>query len=245
MRGLRVVSVDPPGCTDIDDALHCRRLANGHWEVGVHIADVAHFVRAQTALDDEAASRATTVYLVDKRIDMLPTALSTDTCSLRGGEERLTFSCIWELDDQAGVVETRFHKSIIRSTAALTYEQAQNQIDDRSDQSPLANDLRQLNILAKVCALCFLFSVFLFAHRQQTNKQKLRAARIARGALTLASTQVRRWAFWALLAHRCRVAARRCALCARPTRRWPTSRGASVLGAQRVASGADVCAQHC
>lgn len=72
LRHIDVCSVDPPGCTDIDDALHCRTLDNGHLEVGVHIADVTHFIRPGTALDREAASRATTVYLVDKRIDMVP-----------------------------------------------------------------------------------------------------------------------------------------------------------------------------
>lgn len=72
MRHLDVCSVDPPGCTDIDDALHCRDLPNGNLEVGVHIADVSHFIRPGTAIDKEAALRATTVYLVDKRIDMVP-----------------------------------------------------------------------------------------------------------------------------------------------------------------------------
>lgn len=72
LRHLDVCSVDPPGCTDIDDALHCRSLPNGNFGVGVHIADVSHFIRPGTALDKEAALRATTVYLVDKRIDMVP-----------------------------------------------------------------------------------------------------------------------------------------------------------------------------
>jgi exosome complex exonuclease DIS3/RRP44 len=72
LRFLDICSVDPPGCTDIDDALHCRELPNGNLEVGVHIADITHFIRPGTALDKEAALRATTVYLVDKRINMLP-----------------------------------------------------------------------------------------------------------------------------------------------------------------------------
>jgi exosome complex exonuclease DIS3/RRP44 len=169
LRSLRIMSVDPPGCTDIDDALHCRALENGNFEIGVHIADVSHYVRPRTALDDEAMSRGTTVYLVDKRIDMLPAALSTDTCSLRGGVERLAFSCIWEVDADANILATRFHKSIIRSVAALTYEAAQKLIDAAPAGDENAEALRQLNRLAK----------------------KLRAARLSRGALTLASTQVR------------------------------------------------------
>jgi len=72
LRNLDICSVDPPGCTDIDDALHCRSLSNGNFNVGVHIADVSHFIRPGTALDKEASLRATTVYLVDKRIDMVP-----------------------------------------------------------------------------------------------------------------------------------------------------------------------------
>ncbi|KAK6052730.1 RNB-like protein [Cooperia oncophora] len=97
LRHLTICSVDPLGCTDIDDALHCRPLDNGLLEVGVHIADVTHFVRAGTAIDDEAASRATTVYLCDRRIDMLPERLSSNLCSLRGGEERYAFSVIWTM----------------------------------------------------------------------------------------------------------------------------------------------------
>ncbi|VDK44606.1 unnamed protein product [Cylicostephanus goldi] len=88
LRHLTICSVDPLGCTDIDDALHCRPLDNGFLEVGVHIADVTHFVRSGTAIDEEAASRGTTVYLCDRRIDMLPAMLSSNLCSLRGGEER-------------------------------------------------------------------------------------------------------------------------------------------------------------
>ena len=72
LRHVDICSVDPPGCTDIDDALHCKLLDNGNYEVGVHIADVSHFIRPGTAIDEEAALRATTVYLVDKRIDMVP-----------------------------------------------------------------------------------------------------------------------------------------------------------------------------
>lgn len=82
-------SIDPPGCTDIDDALHCRWLPDqGLWEVGVHIADVSHFVKPETALDREAIHRSTTVYLVDRRIDMLPGLLGTNLCSLKSDVDR-------------------------------------------------------------------------------------------------------------------------------------------------------------
>lgn len=106
-RHLDICSVDPPGCTDIDDALHCRRMSNGNLEVGVHIADVSHFIRPGTAIDAEAAKRSTTVYLTDRRIDMVPELLSSNLCSLRGGVERFAFSCIWEMTDRAEIISTK------------------------------------------------------------------------------------------------------------------------------------------
>lgn len=142
--------MDPPGCTDIDDALHCRPIAGDLFEVGVHIADVSHFIRPGTALDNEAASRATTVYLINNRIDMVPELLSSNLCSLRGGEERFAFSCVWVMDREANIQETRFHKSIIRSRAAMTYEEAQLIIDDTTKQDAVSHALRELNKLAKI-----------------------------------------------------------------------------------------------
>lgn len=150
LRDITICSVDPPGCTDIDDALHCRKIDSGNYEVGVHIADVSHFIRPGNALDKEAASRATTVYLVDKRIDMVPELLSSNLCSLRGNEERFAFSCIWEIDENANILSTKFHKSIIKSKKAMTYEEAQLIIDDELQQHDIAYSLRNLNKLAKI-----------------------------------------------------------------------------------------------
>lgn len=161
--------MDPPGCTDIDDALHCRILENGNYEVGVHIADVTHFIRPGTALDKEAALRATTVYLVDKRIDMVPELLSSNLCSLLGNQERFAFSCVWEMNKKAEIINTKFHKSIIRSRRAMTYEEAQLKIDDASQKDALAISLRNLNSLAK----------------------KLKKKRMENGALSLASPEIR------------------------------------------------------
>jgi len=118
--------------TDIDDALHCRPLPNGNWELGVHIADVSHYVRPETAIDLEGANRGTSVYLVDKRIDMLPSKLSTNLCSLRSDVDRLTFSVLWEFTPEGEIVDTTFHKAVIRSVASFTYEQAQNLLDSES-----------------------------------------------------------------------------------------------------------------
>lgn len=119
-------------CTDIDDALHCRKLPNGNYELGVHIADVSHYVRPDTAIDLEGAHRGTSVYLVDKRIDMLPSKLSTNLCSLRANIDRLTFSVLWEMTPEGEIVDTTFHKAVIKSVAAFTYAQAQERMDSES-----------------------------------------------------------------------------------------------------------------
>jgi exosome complex exonuclease DIS3/RRP44 len=131
LRDLIVCSIDPVGCQDIDDALHARLLPNGNYEVGVHIADVSHFVKPNNAMDEEASSRGTTVYLVDKRIDMLPMLLGTDVCSLKPYVERFAFSTIWELTPDAEISAVSFTKSVIRSREAFSYEQAQIRIDDK------------------------------------------------------------------------------------------------------------------
>lgn len=166
MRDYCVCSVDPPGCTDIDDALHCRDLDNGFVEVGVHIADVSAFVKENTPLDKEAASRGTTVYLVDTRIDMIPGVLSSNLCSLRENVERLTFSVLWTMNPKtAEIIETKFCKSVIKSRAAMTYAEAQGKIDTKSDKSELTCGLRLLNHIAK----------------------KLRQKRLDAGALVLAN----------------------------------------------------------
>ncbi|RHZ52885.1 hypothetical protein Glove_456g19 [Diversispora epigaea] len=169
LRHLNVCSIDPPGCTDIDDALHVRSLPNGNYEVGVHIADVTHFVKPNTPLNEEAESRGTTVYLVDKRIDMLPELLGTNLCSLREKVDRLAFSCIWELNSEAEILNVKFVKSVISSKASLTYEEAQLRIDDKRTRDSLTKGIRILNELAK----------------------KLRQRRLERGALTLASPEVK------------------------------------------------------
>lgn len=169
LRHLDICSVDPPGCTDIDDALHCRDLDNGNYEVGVHIADVSHFIRPGNAMDQEAANRGTTVYLTDKRIDMVPDLLSSNLCSLRCDVFRFAFSVIWEITKDAEIVKTDYCKSIILSKASMTYAQAQMRIDDKNDNGNLTKSLRGLNRLAKI----------------------LKKKRMDNGALSLASTEVR------------------------------------------------------
>lgn len=166
---LPICSVDPPGCTDIDDALHCIQLPNGNFQCGVHIADVSHFIRPNTAIDDEARLRSTTVYLVDKRIDMVPELLSSNLCSLRDDGPRLAFTVVWEMTPEAEIVKTEYFKSIIHSKASLTYAQAQMLIDEKSRNDELTIGLRQLNKLAKI----------------------MRQKRVDAGALLLASSEIR------------------------------------------------------
>ncbi|EMR63604.1 putative mitotic control protein dis3 protein [Eutypa lata UCREL1] len=169
LRGLLICSIDPIGCQDIDDALHARQLPNGNFEVGVHIADVSHFVKPNNAMDTEASIRGTTVYLVDKRIDMLPMLLGTDLCSLKPYVERYAFSVIWELDQSADIVSVRFTKSVIKSREAFSYEQAQIRIDDNSQQDDLTKGVRMLLMLSK----------------------KLKQKRMDAGALSLSSPEVK------------------------------------------------------
>lgn len=169
LRHLLVCSIDPPKCQDIDDALHAHLLPNGNYQVGVHIADVTHFVKPNTPLDDEGASRGTSVYLVDKRIDMLPMLLGTDLCSLKPYVDRFAFSVLWELTPDAKIVSTEFTKSIIRSREAFEYSEAQGRIDDLSNNDDLTKGMRILMALSK----------------------KLKAGRIAAGALNLASPEVK------------------------------------------------------
>lgn len=170
LRQLLVCSIDPPNCQDIDDALHARPLPNGNIEVGVHIADVSNFVKPNNAMDLEASTRGTTVYLVDKRIDMLPMLLGTDLCSLKPNIERYAFSVLWELDPKtASIISSTFTKSVILSRHAFSYEAAQNQIDDPSKSDPLTQSIRSLLTLSKI----------------------LRQKRMDAGALNLASPEVR------------------------------------------------------
>ena len=173
LRDLLVCSVDPPGCKDIDDALSAREMDDERIEVGVHIADVTSFLHPDTAMDEEAARRGTTTYLVQRRLDMLPGALTTDICSLVGGQDRLAFSAFWIVNKSTMLpdenIKPRFTKSVIKSAAALTYEQAQTRIDDASMNDDLTLSLRRLRDIAR----------------------QLRKRRMANGALTLASPEVK------------------------------------------------------
>lgn len=172
-----VFSIDPPHARDLDDALHCRRLPDGNYEVGVHIADVSHFVKPQTELDKWASSRATSVYLVQRVVPMLPRLLCEQLCSLNPDVERLAFSVVWTLTKEGEVKNEWFGRSVIRSCAKLSYDHAQMCIDGRHNDEdasfpPISDKFALTDIAEKI------YDLF-------TISQNLRRKRMDGGALRL------------------------------------------------------------
>lgn len=167
MRGITTFTIDPKDAKDFDDALSIRKLENGNWEIGVHIADVSHYVIPGTMLDDEAYQRATSVYLVDRVVPMLPEVLSNDVCSLRPNEDKFTFSAVFELDDDAKIKKQWFGRTVIHSDRRFTYEEAQERIETK--QGDLQEEINVLDRLAKI----------------------MRAERIRKGAITFDRSEVR------------------------------------------------------
>jgi ribonuclease R len=162
LRGQLIFTIDPADARDHDDALSIRRTEDDLWEVGVHIADVSHYVEEGGVIDQEAFLRGTSVYLVDRVISMLPEALSNDMCSLRAHEDRLAVSLIVELDDDANVRRHKLVRSVIRCAHGLSYEDAQAALDGERSVSEEADEaLRALLALSR----------------------KLRAKRSARGSI--------------------------------------------------------------
>ncbi len=137
-RDLRkecIFTIDPADAKDFDDAVSFKVLENGNFEIGVHIADVSYYVKPKTLLDREAYARATSVYLVDRTIPMLPEALSNNLCSLRPNEDKLCFSAIFEMDSSAKVLKQWFGRTVINSSFRFAYEEAQQIIDNDGDMS--------------------------------------------------------------------------------------------------------------
>jgi len=146
-RQVTTLTIDPHDAKDFDDALSLRKLENGHWEVGVHIADVTHYVTPGSILDKEAYERATSVYLVDRTIPMLPERLSNQLCSLRPEEDKLCFSVIFDLNDSAEVQASRICRTIIRSNRRFAYEEAQAVIE--TGEGDLKEEIATLNRLSQ------------------------------------------------------------------------------------------------
>ena len=146
-RKVTTFTIDPRDAKDFDDALSIRKLKNGNWEVGVHIADVTHYVTPTSIIEREARERATSVYLVDRTIPMLPEHLSNGICSLRPNEEKLTYSVIFEIDDKANVIKSRIVRTVIESDRRFTYEEAQEIIE--TGEGDFKNEILTLDKLAK------------------------------------------------------------------------------------------------
>ncbi len=132
MRDRTTMTIDPVDAKDFDDALSFYRLPNGNVEIGIHIADVSHYVREGDTIDKEAAERGTSIYLVDRVIPMLPEVLSNDLCSLRPHEDRLAFSAVFELDENAGIIGEWYGQTIIHSDRRFSYEEAQEVLDTQT-----------------------------------------------------------------------------------------------------------------
>ncbi|MDX1902874.1 MAG: ribonuclease R [Thermonemataceae bacterium] len=146
-REITTFTIDPETAKDFDDALSLRKLENGNWEVGVHIADVSHYVKANSVLDKEAYERATSVYLVDRTIPMLPERLSNELCSLNPDVDRLTFAAVFELNEKAKIISEWFGRTVIHSDRRFTYEEAQERIETK--KGDFAEEINILNTLAQ------------------------------------------------------------------------------------------------
>ncbi len=168
-REILTFTIDPHDAKDFDDALSYRILENGNFEVGVHIADVTHYVREGTNLESEAQSRATSVYLVDRTIPMLPEKLSNNLCSLRPNEDKLTFAAVFELNQHGKIINEWFGRTIIHSDKRFSYEEAQEVIIGSVDSEIFTNPLITLNNLSK----------------------KLRAERFKKGAINFETNEVK------------------------------------------------------
>lgn len=148
MRGITTFTIDPKDAKDFDDALSIQKLSDGNFEIGVHIADVSHYVREGEVIDDEAQKRGTSIYLVDRVIPMLPEVLSNDLCSLRPEEERLAFSAIFTITPSAEVVGEWYGQTIIRSDRRFSYEEAQEVLDQ--GQGDYHSELTDMMTLARI-----------------------------------------------------------------------------------------------
>src|ERR1700744_3011194 len=166
-RKVLTFTIDPFDAKDFDDALSFQYLPNGNYEVGIHIADVSHYIQPDSALDKEALDRATSVYLVDRVIPMLPERLSNGLCSLRPNEDKLCFAAVFELDEDAYVKNEWFGKTVIHSDRRFTYEEVQKIIEDKAGD--FAEEIEKLNALA----------------------YKLRERKFKMGAISFESTEVK------------------------------------------------------
>ena len=148
IRKTTTFTIDPKDAKDFDDALSVKKLNNGNWEIGVHIADVSYYVEKGGIIDKEAVERATSVYLVDRVIPMLPEVLSNNICSLKPNVDRLAYSVLFEMDEKANLVDYKIKKTVIHSDVRFTYQSAQDVIDNKEGE--LKTELLLLDKLSKI-----------------------------------------------------------------------------------------------
>ncbi|NCB96915.1 MAG: ribonuclease R [Bacteroidia bacterium] len=147
-RKVPTLTIDPADAKDFDDALSLQKLENGNWEIGVHIADVTHYVRPGSLIEKEALDRATSVYLVDRTVPMLPEKLSNKLCSLRPNEEKLCFSAVFEMNDKGKLINKWFGRTVINSDMRFNYDQAQEIIE--GGNGPMKKEVLKLHELATI-----------------------------------------------------------------------------------------------
>ncbi|KAI8368422.1 hypothetical protein EDC96DRAFT_479673 [Choanephora cucurbitarum] len=143
-------TIDPKGSNVLDDALSIKKIEGGLWEIGVHVCDIGYFIKSHSPLDKEARARAVRVDLIHTHVPMIPEILTEQVTNLIPNESRYTFSVIWKMDTNGSIVDTWFGKTIIRSSAQLTYEDAQKLLDNPTDENPVSQSLSSLYELYKV-----------------------------------------------------------------------------------------------
>lgn len=181
MRDILTFTIDPADAKDFDDAISVKYLENGNYEIGVHIADVTHYVRPDTGIEREAYARATSVYLVDRTVPMLPEKLSNNLCSLRPNEDKLTFSAVFELNSEAKIINEWFGRTVIHSDKRFSYEEAQEVLETSPSIPLLVGEGSESRVEIFSEPLTLLNRL---AH-------KLRAERFAKGAVNFETTEVK------------------------------------------------------
>ncbi|WP_428668272.1 ribonuclease R [Runella sp.] len=184
MRDITTFTIDPADAKDFDDALSVRFLDNGNYEIGVHIADVTHYVRPGTALEQEAYARATSVYLVDRTVPMLPEKLSNNLCSLRPNEDKLTFSVVVEMTPDAKIKHEWFGRTVIHSDKRFSYEEAQEVLEMQTAADKAAKEEGFVDLSAPLPYAKELTLLNTLAHQ-------LRAERFAKGAVNFETVEVK------------------------------------------------------
>ena len=149
MRKVLTFTIDPHDAKDFDDALSIEKISEDEWEIGIHIADVSHYVKEGTVLNDEAYQRATSVYLVDRVVPMLPEKLSNKVCSLRPHEDKLCFSAVFIMNRKAEILKEWFGRTVIYSDHRYTYEDAHDVIDKK--QGKFVDEILLMDQLQKKC----------------------------------------------------------------------------------------------